>query len=141
MINFRLFLFRYIVIAILNGMLFVFLISTSLLAQFAGANNMNPMDHGPFVSTTITKDPGISSEILVYKGIAVKLDSNPDAAMVFDTDLLRVATAWTGGFLHWYPARDGLQERSEEHTSELQSRGHLVCRLLLEKKKKIKRQK
>src|SRR5690625_5648544 len=29
-----------------------------------------------------------------------------------------------------------LVERSEEHTSELQSRGHLVCRLLLEKKKK-----
>src|SRR5439155_26617181 len=29
-------------------------------------------------------------------------------------------------------------ERSEEHTSELQSRGHLVCRLLLEKKKKSK---
>src|SRR5437870_8343137 len=28
------------------------------------------------------------------------------------------------------------QRRSEEHTSELQSRGHLVCRLLLEKKKK-----
>src|SRR2546422_7579605 len=28
------------------------------------------------------------------------------------------------------------QDRSEEHTSELQSRLHLVCRLLLEKKKK-----
>src|SRR5690625_7087909 len=28
--------------------------------------------------------------------------------------------------------------RSEEHTSELQSRGHLVCRLLLEKKKRPK---
>src|SRR5207253_9995671 len=28
--------------------------------------------------------------------------------------------------------------RSEEHTSELQSRGHLVCRLLLEKKKQDK---
>src|SRR5690625_6697375 len=28
-------------------------------------------------------------------------------------------------------------ERSEEHTSELQSRGHLVCRLLLEKKKRL----
>src|SRR5690625_7822258 len=27
------------------------------------------------------------------------------------------------------------EERSEEHTSELQSRGHLVCRLLLVKKK------
>src|SRR5690625_5520841 len=30
-----------------------------------------------------------------------------------------------------------IEDRSEEHTSELQSRGHLVCRLLLEKKKKI----
>src|SRR5207253_8669979 len=29
-----------------------------------------------------------------------------------------------------------ITRRSEEHTSELQSRGHLVCRLLLEKKKK-----
>src|SRR5690625_5840779 len=32
-----------------------------------------------------------------------------------------------------------LAMRSEEHTSELQSRGHLVCRLLLEKKKRYKR--
>src|SRR5689334_24110739 len=30
-------------------------------------------------------------------------------------------------------------ERSEEHTSELQSQFHLVCRLLLEKKKKTKK--
>src|SRR2546422_5181509 len=35
------------------------------------------------------------------------------------------------------PARPAHQ-RSEEHTSELQSRLHLVCRLLLEKKKKKK---
>src|SRR5690625_2655761 len=33
-------------------------------------------------------------------------------------------------------AKTGHPWRSEEHTSELQSRGHLVCRLLLEKKKK-----
>src|SRR5690625_5568266 len=33
------------------------------------------------------------------------------------------------------PFSDCNQTRSEEHTSELQSRGHLVCRLLLEKKK------
>src|SRR5439155_8690710 len=32
--------------------------------------------------------------------------------------------------------RQDRHDRSEEHTSELQSRGHLVCRLLLEKKKK-----
>src|SRR5690625_5665862 len=36
-------------------------------------------------------------------------------------------------FTQW-PGTLGLAARSEEHTSELQSRGHLVCRLLLEKK-------
>src|SRR5690625_6816330 len=35
----------------------------------------------------------------------------------------------TAAFFNW------TFSRSEEHTSELQSRGHLVCRLLLEKKK------
>src|SRR5205809_5683326 len=38
---------------------------------------------------------------------------------------------------NWYTAELG-DVRSEEHTSELQSRLHLVCRLLLEKKKKNK---
>src|SRR5207244_11438930 len=37
------------------------------------------------------------------------------------------------------PVRDAVgQPRSEEHTSELQSPDHLVCRLLLEKKKQIR---
>src|SRR2546429_6936817 len=38
---------------------------------------------------------------------------------------------WQGGWRKW-----NCFLRSEEHTSELQSRLHLVCRLLLEKKKK-----
>src|SRR5690625_5732503 len=37
------------------------------------------------------------------------------------------------------PWIEAITARSEEHTSELQSRGHLVCRLLLEKKKKKKK--
>src|SRR5207253_10196001 len=37
-----------------------------------------------------------------------------------------------------FPTHEREIVRSEEHTSELQSRGHLVCRLLLEKKKKNK---
>src|SRR2546422_4499848 len=37
------------------------------------------------------------------------------------------------------PPTSGISRRSEEHTSELQSRLHLVCRLLLEKKKKKKK--
>src|SRR5687768_17876294 len=40
---------------------------------------------------------------------------------------------------HEYRHSHGL--RSEEHTSELQSRLHLVCRLLLEKKKKKRKKK
>src|SRR2546429_4290055 len=35
---------------------------------------------------------------------------------------------------------DNERQRSEEHTSELQSRLHLVCRLLLEKKKRFENQ-
>src|SRR3712207_6956927 len=48
-----------------------------------------------------------------------------------------------GLWLRGSPAPSGLvvdgDDRSEEHTSELQSRQYLVCRLLLEKKKKSNR--
>src|SRR5215217_9683231 len=37
------------------------------------------------------------------------------------------------------PQVEAMHERSEEHTSELQSRQYLVCRLLLEKKKKLRK--
>src|SRR2546422_7471573 len=43
------------------------------------------------------------------------------------------ARGWHGG----QPGERPVNERSEEDTSELQSRLHLVCRLLLEKKKKL----
>src|SRR5690625_2098071 len=47
-------------------------------------------------------------------------------------DFLMIAAAAGAAFLgQWTEGAI----RSEEHTSELQSRGHLVCRLLLEKKK------
>src|SRR3712207_8012812 len=55
-------------------------------------------------------------------------------------DLAHVIWAVNKGCLgfHAWPSRaddpEGADERSEEHTSELQSRQYLVCRLLLEKK-------
>lgn len=80
-----------------------------LQAQFQPSDNMNPMNHGPFVTTTIANDPLTASSIFVNKGIAVKVGKDSQAVMTFDTDLLRVASAWTGGFLHWYLERDGLE--------------------------------
>src|SRR5256885_3782545 len=47
--------------------------------------------------------------------------------------------ACAGGPVVGAPARQAQRDRSEEHTSELQSPCNLVCRLLLEKKKKKKR--
>src|SRR3712207_7603007 len=50
----------------------------------------------------------------------------------------------TLAYLQAYPTLEAaraasVEERSEEHTSELQSRQYLVCRLLLEKKKEFRR--
>src|SRR5437660_2324735 len=46
------------------------------------------------------------------------------------------AQGFVGNTMVFNATVQGVPLRSEEHTSELQSRGHLVCRLLLEKKKK-----
>src|SRR2546430_5931717 len=50
------------------------------------------------------------------------------------TEHLTLATDLLDYFAHWITP-EGMH-RSEEHTSELQSQSNLVCRLLLEKKKK-----
>lgn len=96
----------------LAALLVIGLLSSGSLTPHGGAEAqlapMNRMDHGPFVSSTITLDPLSPKGIIVQKGIAVKVDA--EATMVFDTDLLRVVGAWTGGLLHWRPARDSLQE-------------------------------
>src|SRR5260370_11975874 len=57
------------------------------------------------------------------------------------TSLPRTMTCWTRGlFAAGVCAKIGADDkRSEEHTSELQSHLNLVCRLLLEKKKKLKK--
>src|SRR2546421_2054487 len=57
------------------------------------------------------------------------------------TPSTRPSPSWTG-MIVWTmsftcsPRSPVIRKRSEEHTSELQSRSDLVCRLLLEKKKK-----
>src|SRR2546427_6807145 len=66
--------------------------------------------------------PGLSPagvwEEYIYldRGVAIQFPAKPEASTV--------------------PYASALVKRSEEHTSELQSQSNLVCRLLLEKKKK-----
>src|SRR5256884_911020 len=55
--------------------------------------------------------------------------------MIRQAPMPRAASAWSGLWMH-SSRQIGVFRRSEEHTSELQSRLHLVCRLLLEKIKK-----
>src|SRR5439155_5299456 len=61
----------------------------------------------------------------------------PRRSLPFRSPILRLQRSRPKRLRRLHPSRLSLQlsaARSEEHTSELQSRGHLVCRLLLEKK-------
>src|SRR5690625_3013457 len=62
---------------------------------------------------------------------------SPSVNMDEHAELIEVAVKHAGDRIPVIAGVGGnsTSERSEEHTSELQSRGHLVCRLLLEKKK------
>src|SRR5947209_14086549 len=60
---------------------------------------------------------------------------------LFRSDLTRGPRSQQTALLSRKPSDLPPRTRSEEHTSELQSRQYLVCRLLLEKKKKKKKKK
>ncbi|MBM1105872.1 hypothetical protein JQC67_06970 [Aurantibacter crassamenti] len=106
----------YLVKQLLLRSTFVFIVGLSSFVQAQVQtsdipDNMNAMNHGQFVTSTIADDPTTTSSISVHKGIAVRVGNNPKAVMVFDTDLLRVSSAWTGSFLYWnMDERNGLED-------------------------------
>src|SRR5690625_6005954 len=86
----------------------------------------SPTDIYTLSYTTLFRSPEEYGGDTMFVDISAKAGTNIDAlleAVVLTADAALELTA--------NPDMD----RSEEHTSELQSRGHLVCRLLLEKKK------
>src|SRR3712207_7921704 len=73
-------------------------------------------------------DGGESADAVHASTLAGRQPPAEDPAGNLWTKKIRL---WTGRARPWSPPA----RRSEEHTSELQSRQYLVCRLLLEKKK------
>src|SRR5439155_24881563 len=66
-----------------------------------------------------------SSDLIRFTSVVFPAPFEPISASTSRS--LTVKSTWSTAWVS--------PKRSEEHTSELQSRGHLVCRLLLEKKK------
>src|SRR3712207_7351874 len=87
-----------------------------------------------FPYTTLFRSQGVGEEGKAALGGAVGGSVRHPALAEHRADVDDRPTRPLGGHR---PRRAARHERSEEHTSELQSRQYLVCRLLLEKKKKI----
>src|SRR2546430_6585524 len=77
-----------------------------------------------FPYTTLFRSPGARLQLVASEAAAGDLD-------------LPLGRHGAASRHEVYRRAKGVPARSEEHTSELQSQSNLVCRLLLEKKKKI----
>jgi len=69
-------------------------------------NRWQSSDVGPFVTASIAMPRGIT-----FKGLAIRVGDRRQAAVCFDTGLLRISAAWTGDFLKFGPRRFGLIQR------------------------------
>src|SRR5256886_3138749 len=83
------------------------------------------------ISSRITRQ--IFDGLVRYRGSTTEVEP----ALAEKWEVSRDGRVWTFELRHNVKFHDGTP-RSEEHTSELQSQSNLVCRLLLEKKKKNK---
>src|SRR5690625_1215324 len=113
---------------------------------------------GGYEAAMVAADAGAEVTIVEEKGMggsAVLTDVVPSKTLVATADAMRRVNASTAfgvrfgatgedkyeteAWAEFSKVNERLMQlartRSEEHTSELQSRGHIVCRLLLEKKK------
>src|SRR3989449_4402289 len=100
----------------------------------SSAASMRPAEYSPTASNTLTT---VRSRPAWCPGLIV-----PPYTNTAGMSMRAIAIMAPGMFLSHPPTTSRpsmLCARSEEHTSELQSRLHLVCRLLLEKKKNNKK--
>src|SRR5579872_1948598 len=103
---------------------------------------------GCVLANRLTEDPSVKVLLLEAGGADSRREIHIPAAF---SKLFQTSCDWAyfteaepqleNRKLYWPRGKvlGGSSSRSEEHTSELQSRPHLVCRLLLEKKKQHRR--
>src|SRR2546422_5757719 len=97
-----------------------------------------------FPYTTLFRSAALGGVVGLWGGVALAWVVSLISPLPARVTLWSVAVALglgasVGVIFGVYPAMRAAKLRSEEHTSELQSRLHLVCRLLLEKKKNRQR--
>src|SRR5438105_1208296 len=112
--------------------------SEAIHLLFAGEKTRQ--DHllpAPAIETV--DDPANFRVIMLDSLVLMKLMSNRRKDQVHVQDLINVGLVDASWLSKFPPQLADRLKRSEEHTSELQSRVDLVCRLLLEKKKKQQR--
>src|SRR5690625_1177682 len=121
------------------GMLFI-LLGGALVTKTdsgAGCGSSWPLCNGQLIPTDLSPELIIEyshrlvSTIMGVTVLALSILSWKFLGHVREVKFLAVLSTF-------FLILQGLIGRSEEHTSELQSRGHLVCRLLLEKKKRTR---
>src|SRR5258708_15928765 len=81
-----------------------------------------------FPYTTLFRSARLVTETLTIPTIGIGAGAHCDGQVLVFHDVVGLFSGFTPTFV---------KRRSEEHTSELQSPDHLVCRLLLEKKKNV----
>src|SRR5690625_4544322 len=124
------------------------------VAGMAPAHADHTVESGDTLSGIAAKNDGVTvsslmeanglSSHIIYPGQHLSFSGSSSDSSSTTTSTSSSSSTYTvasGDTLGRIAAQHGVSvsalksERSEEHTSELQSRGHLVCRLLLDKKK------
>src|SRR5579884_3191947 len=110
------------------------LAGASTSCRDCGMASLKLLSIGVFSSPASIREPASNANRCAWgcAGASVKANGSADDPAYGSIEGKKAR----GGAIGAAAAAVAVSGRSEEHTSELQSRGHLVCRLLLEKKKK-----
>src|SRR5690625_260562 len=117
--------------------------AVAVAAMTAGALALSACGDGPSEDSAAADGDGKTTLTVSLFGTFGYEESGLFEQYMAENPDIRIEYESTQGEDKYWPALQtklnsgsGTADRSEEHTSELQSRGHLVCRLLLEKKKR-----